>query len=99
MLAGGEKIHGVATARPETGGNSKDFEFFSYILPPKPLSSRKVEVLELLARGKSNRQVAADLSISIGTVKNHVHHILEKLGVSDRAHAAILALEHDLISV
>ncbi len=66
---------------------------------PKPLSSREVEVLELLARGKSNRQVAADLSISIGTVKNHVHHILEKLGVSDRAHAAILALEHDLTSV
>ena len=66
---------------------------------PKPLSSREVEVLELLAHGKSNRQVAADLSISIGTVKNHVHHILEKLGVSDRAHAAILALEHDLISV
>ncbi len=66
---------------------------------PKPLSSREVEVLELLARGKSNRQVAVDLSISIGTVKNHVHHILEKLGVSDRAHAAILALEHDLISV
>jgi DNA-binding NarL/FixJ family response regulator len=65
----------------------------------KPLSQREVEVLELLARGKSNRQISSELSISMGTVKNHVHHIIEKLGVSDRVQAAILAIERDLVSI
>ena len=64
-----------------------------------PLSRREVEVLELLVRGYSNQQIAGDLSISMSTVKNHVHHIITKLGVSDRVQAAILAIEHDLISV
>jgi DNA-binding NarL/FixJ family response regulator len=66
---------------------------------PIPLSPREVEVLELLVRGQSNRQIAGDLSISSSTVKNHVHHIIGKLGVSDRVQAAILALDHKLISV
>ena len=62
------------------------------------LSPREVEVLELLVREESNQQIAGDLSISISTVKNHVHHIITKLGVSDRVQAAILAIENDLIS-
>jgi DNA-binding NarL/FixJ family response regulator len=66
---------------------------------PIPLSLREVEVLELLARGQSNRQIADNLSISTSTVKNHVHHIIKKLGVPDRVQAAILALDHKLISV
>jgi DNA-binding NarL/FixJ family response regulator len=63
-----------------------------------PLSPREIEVLELLVRGQSNQDIAGDLSITMSTVKNHVHHIIEKLGVSDRVQAAILAIEHDLIS-
>jgi DNA-binding NarL/FixJ family response regulator len=63
-----------------------------------PLSARELEVLELLARGHSNQQIARELSISVSTVKNHVHRIIDKLGVSDRVQAAILAIEHDLIS-
>ena len=63
-----------------------------------PLSPREAEVLEFLVRGKSNQQIARDLFISMSTVKNHVHHIIKKLGVSDRVQAAILAIEHDLIS-
>jgi DNA-binding NarL/FixJ family response regulator len=63
-----------------------------------PLSPREVEVLELLVRGQSNQQIARDLSISQSTAKNHVHHIISKLGVSDRVQAAILAIEHDLVS-
>ena len=62
------------------------------------LSPREVEVLELLVREESNQEIAGDLSISISTVKNHVHHIITKLGVSDRVQAAILAIENDLIS-
>ena len=64
-----------------------------------PLSPREVEVLELLVRGQSNQQIASELSISMSTVKNHVHHIITKLGVSDRVQAAILAIEHNLTSV
>jgi two-component system response regulator DegU len=63
-----------------------------------PLSARELEVLELLVRGHSNQQIARELSISVSTVKNHVHRIIDKLGVSDRVQAAILAIEHDLIS-
>jgi DNA-binding NarL/FixJ family response regulator len=63
-----------------------------------PLSPREVEVLELLVRGQSNQQIARELSISMSTVKNHVHSIISKLGVSDRVQAAILAIEHDLVS-
>ena len=63
-----------------------------------PLSPREVDVLELLVRGQSNQEIASDLSISMSTVKNHVHNIIRKLGVSDRVQAAILAIEHDLIS-
>jgi two-component system response regulator DegU len=62
------------------------------------LSPREVEVLEFLVRGHSNQEIARDLSISMSTVKNHVHRIITKLGVSDRVQAAILAIEHDLIS-
>lgn len=63
-----------------------------------PLSPREVEVLELIVRGQSNKQIASELSISMSTVKNHVHRIITKLGVSDRVQAAILAIEHDLVS-
>ncbi len=63
-----------------------------------PLSPREVEVLELLVRGQRNQQIAGDLSISMSTVKNHVHSIIGKLGVSDRVQAAIVAIEHDLVS-
>src|SRR5919107_5283616 len=66
---------------------------------PIPLSPRETEVLELLARGQSNQQIASNLFISLSTVKNHVHHIIEKLGASDRVQAVILAMEYDLISL
>jgi DNA-binding NarL/FixJ family response regulator len=58
-----------------------------------------MEVLELLVRGQSNQQIARELSISTSTVKNHVHRIIKKLGVSDRVNAAIMATDHNLISM
>jgi two-component system response regulator DegU len=66
---------------------------------PIPLSPREMEVLELLSRGQSNQQIARGLFISMSTVKNHVHHIIEKLGASDRVQAVILAIEYGLISL
>jgi len=52
------------------------------------LTSRELEVLELIGKGQTNQQIAEQLVIEVGTVKNHVHSILEKLNVSSRGEAA-----------
>jgi DNA-binding NarL/FixJ family response regulator len=52
------------------------------------LTSREMEVLELISKGYTNQQIAQNLVIEVGTVKNHVHNILEKLNVSSRGEAA-----------
>jgi DNA-binding NarL/FixJ family response regulator len=57
------------------------------------LSQRELEVLQGIARGESNKEIASALHLSEGTVKNHVTRILEKLGVSDRVQAALKARE------
>jgi DNA-binding NarL/FixJ family response regulator len=65
----------------------------------KPLSERELEVLRLLANGLNNRDIAAILFISEGTVKTHVEHIIGKLGVSDRVQAVVWAARHGVISL
>ena len=67
--------------------------------PLQPLSQRELEVLNLLKLGMTNRQIAGELVISMGTVKNHVEHLINKLGVSDRTQAVVRALELDLIEL
>ena len=62
--------------------------------PLQPLSPREREVLRLIARGHSNRQIARDLAIGEQTVKTHVRSILTKLALQDRVQAAIFALRH-----
>jgi DNA-binding NarL/FixJ family response regulator len=56
-----------------------------------------VEVLRLLARGLSKKQIAKELVIAPGTVHTHTVHIYEKLGVSTRAGVALFAMEHGLL--
>ena len=63
----------------------------------EPLSERELEILALIARGASNREIASQLFIAEGTVKNHVTHILGKLGVRDRTQAALKARELGLL--
>lgn len=63
----------------------------------EPLSAREVEILRLIAAGKSNREIAAQLFITEGTVKNHVTEILGKLGVKDRTQAAMKARDLKLV--
>ena len=60
---------------------------------PDPLSERELEVLRLLAQGASNRQIASQLFLAEGTVKNYISSILDKLGVDDRTQAALRARE------
>jgi HD-GYP domain-containing protein (c-di-GMP phosphodiesterase class II) len=62
------------------------------------LSEREIEVLRLIARGRSKKQVASLLLISEKTVDNHVQHIYNKIGVSTRAGATLFATEHDLLT-
>ncbi len=58
--------------------------------PPARLTTRELEIVELVDQGLSNKQIASRLCIELPTVKNHVHRILEKLGVERRADAAAL---------
>jgi len=67
-------------------------------LPAGRLSPREREVLELLTKGQTNREIARKLTVSVSTVKIHVEHILAKLGVSDRTQAAVRAIEMGLVS-
>ena len=62
-----------------------------------PLTPREVEVLSHIAEGKSNREIARELHLSLSTVKTHLEHIFFKLKVSDRAQAAFRAAELNLL--
>ena len=62
-----------------------------------PPSARELQVLELVGEGKSNKEIAVALAISDETVKTHLRHLFEKLGVSDRAQAVAIALRQQLI--
>ena len=61
------------------------------------LTSREFEVLKLIVRGKSNKEIGDDLGISEGTVKSHVNNILSKLNVTDRTQAVSVALKRGLV--
>jgi DNA-binding NarL/FixJ family response regulator len=64
--------------------------------PAVDLTARETEVIRHVAAGKTNQEIARDLSISEHTVANHVRHILEKIGVNNRIEAAMYAAKHGL---
>ena len=64
---------------------------------PAGLTAREVEVLRLLARGHSNREIAERLFISRKTASNHVEHIYTKIDAANRAQASVFALKHGLM--
>ncbi|MDQ3896790.1 MAG: LuxR C-terminal-related transcriptional regulator [Actinomycetota bacterium] len=69
----------------------------SRVAGPSGLTAREVEVLRLLARGKSNKAIAAALTVTRKTVSSHVEHIYTKLGVVSRAAATLFAIQHGLV--
>jgi len=62
------------------------------------LTAREHEVIELLAKRNSNKQIARELCLSLYTVKNHVHNILEKLNVESRLEAVDVARQENWLS-
>ena len=66
--------------------------------PPEDLTRRELEVLRLVAQGKTNQEIAGALVISAGTAKVHVQNLIRKLGVSDRTQAAVRAVELEIIT-
>jgi len=64
-----------------------------------PLSSREIEILDYIARGNSNKEIAKSLKISDQTVKNHITSILKKLSVNDRTAAVVFALRRGWIKM
>jgi DNA-binding NarL/FixJ family response regulator len=81
----------------ETAGRARSFN--NRVGPLETLTPRELEVLELMKLGRTNRQIAQDLVISLGTAKNHVEHIIAKLGVSDRTQAVVRALELGILEL
>lgn len=67
--------------------------------PDYNLTQREQEILALVVKGKTNGEIAGQLTLSVGTVRFHVSNILSKLGVSNRTEAVSLALKNDLVEV
>jgi DNA-binding CsgD family transcriptional regulator len=65
---------------------------------PSGLTDREVQVLRLVARGLTNKEVAAALDISVKTAGNHLQSIFEKIGVTTRAAASMFAMQKGLVS-
>ena len=78
----------AAITRRQSAGTAREADL------PRPLTAREREVLALVTRGRTNQEIAAALSLSIGTVKVHVGNILAKLQVTDRVQAAVWATQH-----
>lgn len=72
-------------------------ERLSRRMPRPQLSARELDVLERIVEGLSNKEIGSALDITEGTVKLHVHNLLEKLGVADRTQAATAALQRGII--
>ena len=87
-VASGGAVFGAGVSRPPTGPDARTAN-----RPARPgdLTAREREVLDLLAEGASNRQIARSLGLSLKTVQNHVSRILDKLQAADRTQAALRA--------
>ena len=81
-------------AVPDTNGASPPVHMIGDI---ESLSERELEVLRLIAEGASNREIAEDLFISVGTVKKHINNIFLKLDAHSRTQAAAIARDLELL--
>jgi two-component system, NarL family, response regulator LiaR len=90
--------HGQSVLEPEvTGKMMVKMRQKNQHLPHEELTSRELEILLLMAEGKTNQDIADELFIALKTVKTHVSNVLSKLRVQDRTQAVIYAFKHSLI--
>jgi DNA-binding NarL/FixJ family response regulator len=95
----GNPDHGLAAIDAFVGDLPQEATDLTDIQPAASkdgLSDREIEVLRLVAAGKSNQQIADELVISRNTVRRHVSNVFDKTGVANRAQAAVYAKEHGL---
>ena len=95
----GRAIHAAMLGEPVLHATAQGHLMRHVTMPRSPLTTltpREREVLQLIARGYSNRQIAGLLHLTEGTVKGYVSAVLAKLGVADRTQAALYGLKHGL---
>lgn len=66
------------------------------VITELPLTERELAITRLVGQGKTNKEIARELYLSVGTVKNHISQILQKLNLRDRTQLAIFAVKNDL---
>jgi DNA-binding NarL/FixJ family response regulator len=84
------RVLAIYRAAPAAGQAGRDEDLDT-------LTSRELEVLTLIGRGKTNGEIAAELFVSEGTVKTHINHLFTKLRLRDRAAAVVFAFDHGLV--
>ncbi|WP_319419650.1 response regulator transcription factor [Pleurocapsa sp. FMAR1] len=87
----------IPQAEEDTQAITAIAEEYQQLIETYPLTDRELEVLELIVAGCSNAEISAKLYITVGTVKTHVCHILNKLCADDRTQAAVRALRAGLV--
>jgi two-component system, NarL family, response regulator LiaR len=87
----------TSTIEDDTRSITAVAEEYQQLIETYPLTDRELEVLELIVGGCSNAEISAQLYITVGTVKTHVCHILNKLCADDRTQAAVRALRAGLV--
>jgi DNA-binding NarL/FixJ family response regulator len=95
----GRAIHAAMQGEPALHATAQGHLMRHVTMPPSPLTTltpRERDVLKLIARGYSNREIAGLLHLTEGTVKGYVSAVLAKLGVADRTQAALYGLKHGL---
>lgn len=97
IVADGGTLFGPAISERVLRGLERIALRFEASSLPEPLTAREVEVLRLMARGSSNREIADALGTAEGTVKNHASSVFAKLGVRDRTRAVLRGLELGVI--
>jgi DNA-binding NarL/FixJ family response regulator len=93
----GEALGGSVTGAPVIGGGLVAIEAAASVPVLAGLTAREREVLQLIARGYSNAEIAEAFVLSEGTVKTHVKRILAKLELRDRTQATVWAFDHGIV--
>jgi DNA-binding NarL/FixJ family response regulator len=86
----------AAKQKPARGGAGFEAKA-TFAMSNVQLTQREVDVLQKIAAGLTNKQIASELGISYETVKEHVQHLLDKIGVRDRTHAAVWAVRRGFV--